>query len=133
MLGRYDAAWLHVFRSRNGGDLRRATWDDLNAPARLATYAASGLPLLCTANPGSVVAAERLARDAAVAFDGADDLVDRLRDRAGLAAARAAAREGRARFTFDAWCEQLVAFLCAAASGEPDGVLHDAAGAGGCG
>ena len=83
VLSRYDAGWLHRFRSSNGGDLRRAVWDDLNAPARIPTYASAGLPMLQQASPGSVVAAERLLGDSAVLYDDVDDLVARLHDRAG--------------------------------------------------
>ena len=43
-LSQYDAAWLHLVKSRNEGELRRADWGDLNYPARLATYAAAGVP-----------------------------------------------------------------------------------------
>ena len=32
----YDAGWLHGFTSHNRGDIRRADWDDLNYPARMA-------------------------------------------------------------------------------------------------
>ena len=52
VLSRYDAGWLHRFRADNGGDLRRAVWDDLNAPARIPTYASAGLPMLQQASPG---------------------------------------------------------------------------------
>ena len=85
VLSRYDAGWLHRFRARNGGDLRRAVWDDLNAPARIPTYASAGLPMLLQSSPGSVVAAERLLGDSAV----------RLRRR--RPPRRAAARPGCAR------------------------------------
>jgi hypothetical protein len=61
-LSRYDAGWLHRFSSDNGGDLRRAGWDDLNSPARLPVLLAAGPPLLQAAHPGSVVAVERILR-----------------------------------------------------------------------
>ncbi|MDP9365866.1 MAG: glycosyltransferase family 2 protein, partial [Chloroflexota bacterium] len=60
---KYDAGWLHTFASENDGDLRRATWDDLNYPARLATLAAAGLPPIQRDNAGAVVATQSLARD----------------------------------------------------------------------
>lgn len=108
VLSRYDAGWLHRFRAVNGGDLRRAVWDDLNAPARIPTYASAGLPMLQQSSPGSVVAAERLLGEAAVVYDDVDDLVARLHDRAGLERARAASWDGRGRFTFDAHADRLV-------------------------
>jgi hypothetical protein len=110
-LSRYDAGWLHRIRSHNGGDLRRALWDDLNAPARLPTYASAGLPVLQQRSPGCVVAAERLAGAAGVLYDDVDDLVDRLRDRAGLDAAADASWTDRARFTFDAHADAVVRVL----------------------
>jgi hypothetical protein len=111
VLSRYDAGWLHRFRSANGGDLRRAVWDDLNAPARLPTYASAGLPMLQQRSPGCVVAVERLLGSAGVLYDDVDDLVARLRDRASLDAAAAASWSGRARFTFDAHADRLVGVL----------------------
>jgi glycosyltransferase involved in cell wall biosynthesis len=45
-LSRYDAAWVHDVDSYNGGDIRTASWCDLNLPARIGTYAAAGVPLL---------------------------------------------------------------------------------------
>ena len=111
VLSRYDAGWLHRFRSSNGGDLRRAVWDDLNAPARIPTYASAGLPMLQQASPGSVVAAERLLGDSAVVYDDVDDLVARLHDRVGLDRAAQASQDGRLRFTFDAHVDRLVQVL----------------------
>jgi hypothetical protein len=40
----YDAGWLHAFSSENQGELRRANWDDLNLPARMATLGAADDP-----------------------------------------------------------------------------------------
>ncbi|CAA9304410.1 MAG: Glycosyl transferase, family 2 [uncultured Frankineae bacterium] len=114
VLSRYDAGWLHRFRATNGGDLRRAVWDDLNAPARIPTYASAGLPMLLQSSPGSTVAAQRLLGDSAVDYDDVDDLVARLTDRSALRAAATASWEGRARFTFDAHVDRLVDVLLAA-------------------
>jgi glycosyltransferase involved in cell wall biosynthesis len=109
-LSRYDAGWLHRFDSDNGGDLRRATWDDLNSPARLPVLLAAGLPLLQQANPGSTVAVERvLRRDGTGLFyrsvdDVAAVLADELAGRRGTAAALAA----REQHTFDAHVDRLI-------------------------
>jgi hypothetical protein len=112
-LGQYDAGWLHVFESRNGGDIRRADWDDLNVPARLSTLAVAGLPMLQRANPGHVVAAERIVTDGhlGLAFDDWDGLAAQLRDPACVAAARAGVLAARASFTFDAHVDRLTAFF----------------------
>jgi hypothetical protein len=117
-LSRYDAGWLHRFSSDNGGELRRATWDDLNSPARLPVYLAAGLPLLQRANPGSLVSAERVLRRDGTGLlygagveQGADDvaaaLAGELRTRRGATAALAA----REQHTFDAHADRLAALL----------------------
>jgi hypothetical protein len=68
-LSRYDAGWLHRRPAANGGDLRAATWDDLNLPARLPTLLAAGLPPVQQASPpGSVAAAEALLRELGTGF-----------------------------------------------------------------
>ncbi|MCD8178777.1 MAG: hypothetical protein LUE98_15740 [Tannerellaceae bacterium] len=43
---RYDAGWLHLFDSKNEGELQKMNWDDLNLPCRLGTYAAAGVPMI---------------------------------------------------------------------------------------
>jgi glycosyltransferase involved in cell wall biosynthesis len=110
---RYDAGWLHCFRSRNGGDVRRADWDDLNYPARIATLAAAGVPMLQRHNPGAVVATQALAREhgLSVFFDDWDDLAAQLHDAAGLEAVRRNVWRARGRFTFDAHADALVTFF----------------------
>ncbi|MEK8173396.1 hypothetical protein NKH77_44295 [Streptomyces sp. M19] len=61
-LSRYDAGWLHVFDSANHGELLAATWDDLNIPARMSTYAVAGLPWIHRDNTGHRVAVDETAR-----------------------------------------------------------------------
>ncbi|MDP9392823.1 MAG: glycosyltransferase family 2 protein [Actinomycetota bacterium] len=113
VLSRYDAGWLHRFRSTNGGDLRRAVWDDLNSPARIPTLAAGGLPMLQQASPGSRVSTERMLRETGcgLIYDDIDDLVDRLRSSTAADSARDAVARHRDRFTFDAHVDELVAVL----------------------
>ena len=110
---RYDAGWLHAFASENGGDLSRANWDDLNLPARIATLAAAGLPMIQRDNRGAIVATQTLARDldVGVFFDEIADLGARLRDGRRMAELRANARRHRPRFTFDHHADDLVAFF----------------------
>ncbi len=109
----YDAGWLHDIRSRNRGDIRAATWDDLNLPARMGTLAAAGVPMIQRDNSGSVVASQSLARerDLGVFFTGADDLAAQLHDRARLAELRESVWRQRGAFTFDAHVDALLAFL----------------------
>ncbi len=109
----YDAGWLHDVRSTNRGDLRAAAWDDLNYPARLATLAAAGVPLLQPDNEGSLVATQSLARarDLGVTWRTAEDLAAQLRDARRMAELRDSVWRQRADFTFDAHVDDLVAFL----------------------
>jgi glycosyl transferase family 2 len=110
---RYDAGWLHVFRSTNGGDLHRATWDDLNLPARMATLAAAGLPMIHRANRGSIVAAQSLAERlrTGIFFESAADLGEQLREEVRTASVRSRVVDGRDVFTFDAHADRLVEFF----------------------
>jgi glycosyltransferase involved in cell wall biosynthesis len=112
-LSRYDAAWAHLFTSRNGGDVRRATWDDLNVPARFATYAMAGLPWILRDNTDSLVAADKLARrhDIGLFYGDVDTLREQLDDRALIDRLTHNARATRASFTFDAHVDQLVALF----------------------
>jgi hypothetical protein len=114
---RYDAGWLHIFRSQNDGELRRAGWDDLNLPARIGTYAAAGLPMVHSHNPGARVAAESLAQRTGVGipFEGAEALAERLRDEQSSRAIARRVWETRAAFTFDAQVDRLSGFLAATA------------------
>ena len=100
VLGRYDAGWLHRVPSRNGGDLRRADWDDLNQPARLGPLAVAGLPVLQPEHAGHAVAMDRVVRTtgAGLLYRDLDDLVERLGE---LGPARAAMARHRHEFTFE--------------------------------
>jgi hypothetical protein len=110
VLSRYDAAWLHRFDSDNGGDLRRAAWDDLNSPARLPVALAAGLPLLQQANPGSLVSVERVLRrdGTGLFYRTADDVADVLGDELRTRAGGRAALDVREQHTFDAHADRLV-------------------------
>ncbi len=111
-LSRYDAGWLHVFRSTNNGDLRAATWSDLNYPGRLGTYAAAGLPWIMYDNSGSgsITAVERLAGrlDVGVAFTTIAELGTRLADRSRMAELTRNMRRHRAHFAIDGHLDALV-------------------------
>jgi hypothetical protein len=113
VFSRYDAGWLHVFRSGNGGDLTRADWDDLNLPARMATLAAAGLPMLQRDNTGHRVAIQSTGRELGVGlfFDTYEDLAAQLRDEVGMARLRANVARHRPTFTFDAHADRLIDFF----------------------
>lgn len=110
---RYDAGWLHVFESENHGELRRANWDDLNYPARLATLVVAGLPVLQRDNGGSIVATQSLVRerDVGLCFSHFGELGEQLRDLPRLAELRKSAWRQRDEFTFDFHADRLVAFF----------------------
>lgn len=107
---RFDAGWLHHVVSTNGGDLRRATWDDLNLPARIPPLLGAGVPLLQPASPHARVATQRLIRDedVGISFTDVDELVDRLRQEAGSGRLRGRALRRRAQMTFDAHADRLL-------------------------
>ncbi|HEY8377751.1 MAG TPA: glycosyltransferase [Nannocystis sp.] len=117
----YDAGWLHFFRSDNDGDLRRANWDDLNLPARMATLAAAGLPMIQRDNPGALVATQTLARalEIGVFADSIEDLAAQLRDCAHMDRLRAQVWRVRDQFTFDHHADRLLAFLRTVAARRP--------------
>ena len=110
---RYDAGWLHAFTSDNGGELRRANWDDLNYPARMATLAVAGLPMIQRTNHGAVVATQTLARElnVGVFYDSVPQLAQRLRDQDAMTVVRDAVWHRRSLFTFDAHVPALVRFF----------------------
>ncbi len=112
-LSRYDAGWLHFFRSRNGGELRRADWDDLNYPAHLSTLASAGLPLIQYDNTGAIVATQSLARGLDVGLFVRDmaDLGAQLRDSERVDALRGNMWQHRDTFNFDYHAPGLVAFF----------------------
>jgi hypothetical protein len=109
----YDAGWLHFLPSDNGGEIRRATWDDLNLPARMATYAAAGLPMILADNSRSVVATQSLAASLDIGVFATDiaDLAAKLRDSTRMAEIRANVWRHRDRFTFDHHADRLIAFF----------------------
>lgn len=110
----YDAGWLHFFESENGGELRRANWDDLNYPARLATLVVAGLPLLQRDNRGALVATQSLAaeRDLGLAITRLEDLGEQLRDAPLMERLRGSVWRQREEFTFDHHADRLVEFFC---------------------
>ncbi|EYB69146.1 hypothetical protein DEIPH_ctg011orf0128 [Deinococcus phoenicis] len=112
-LSRYDAAWVQQFSSDNGGDLRRAHWDDLNLPARLGTYAAAGLPWIMRDNRTSLVAMQTLAQqhDFGIFYRDFADLGAQLRDRSRLEDLTAHARAARRLFAFDTHADGLLNFF----------------------
>ena len=81
-LSKYDAGWLHCHKSKNGGNMLMTNWDDLNLPARIATYAAAGLPIILPDNTGNAVASNRIAEkyDIGLAYKDREDLICLLQE-----------------------------------------------------
>ena len=117
---RYDAGWLHAFPSENRGDIRRANWDHLNYPARMAPLAA-GLPMLQFDNAGAAVATQSIVRDRdlGIFYSTIEDLAAQLRDEPRLAALRESVWRQRDVFTFDHHVDRLVAFFREVGAGRP--------------
>ena len=109
----YDAGWLHGFTSHNRGDIRRADWDDLNYPARMATLAAAGLPMIQKNNAGARVAIQTLGRerDLSVFYSSIPDLASQLRETDRINQIRDSVWRQRDEFTFDAHADELIAFF----------------------
>jgi glycosyltransferase involved in cell wall biosynthesis len=107
---KYDAGWLHLCESANGGEIARATWDDLNIPARLSTVVSAGVPVLHRHSAGARVEVQDLVRDTGigVAFNDADDVCEILTSGRELGEARAAAWERRLEFSFDHHVDRLI-------------------------
>jgi hypothetical protein len=112
-LSRYDAGWLHLFKSNNRGSLRRADWADLNLPARLSTYAIAGLPWIMKDNGPSITAVQALARrhDVGFAFNDIDDLARELRNKERLDELSRNMRMTRHMYSFDYHVDDLITFF----------------------
>lgn len=109
----YDAGWLHFLKSENKGDIRRANWDDLNYPARMATLALAGVPLLQYDNHDAVVATDQLARslDIGLFFRNMHALREQLNNHERMDQLRKNTWSRRTQFTFDTHADALLAFF----------------------
>lgn len=117
----YDAGWLHFFESENQGELHRANWDDLNYPARLATLAVAGLPVLQRDNSEAIVATQSLVRqlDLGLFFTTMAELREQLADEARMAHLRDNVWRQREQFTFDYHADRLINFFRQVANRRP--------------
>jgi glycosyltransferase involved in cell wall biosynthesis len=112
-LSRYDAGWLHTFTSENGGEYLKATWPDLNYPARMTTLAAAGLPMIQRNNDGHTVATQTLLKklDIGLFFCSIDDLANQLRDKKRIDEIRGNVMSHRLYFSFDSHVDDLICFF----------------------
>lgn len=110
---KYDAGWLHFIESNNNGFISRATWDDLNIPAKTNTYAAAGIPLLHPDNGNNIVAIENVIREKGVGilFKNEDDLIAKLKDRKLLQQIECKMKNERFHFCFDYYVPELISMF----------------------
>ena len=106
----YDAGWLHCFKSRNNGDLLKATWDDLNIPARISTYAAAGLPVIFPDNSKHIAATQELAErlDVGIFFHDFYELSNKLKEQVRMKQLTDNMHRSRKVFSFDYYVPQLI-------------------------
>ncbi|CAM4248357.1 Glycosyltransferase involved in cell wall bisynthesis [Pedobacter westerhofensis] len=112
-LSMYDAGWLHCFTSKNQGDISRCDWNDLNLPARMATLAVAGLPMIQKANKGHIVASESILRqlNIGVLYTSYNDLAKQLHDQPLMEQKRKQVWENRMCFSFDYHLKGLTDFF----------------------
>ncbi|HEY1010849.1 MAG TPA: glycosyltransferase family 2 protein [Daejeonella sp.] len=110
---RYDAGWLHFFKSENQGELMRANWDDLNYPARMATLGAAGLPMLQRDNAGHLVATQSIVKKhgLGIFFSSIDELSLQLNDKENVKHLANNVWQKRMLFCFDHHVDKLVCFF----------------------
>lgn len=109
----YDAGWLHVFESNNNGDIMKATWDDLNIPARINTLAAACLPIILKDNTGHVVAMQECVKkfETGIFFKDYLNLSKLLSNKELLYRMTNNMRNNRFNFCFDEHVEMLINFF----------------------
>lgn len=106
----YDAGWLHCYDCNNFGDISRLSWDDLNLPNRLSTYAAAGLPMIFPENPGHISAVKEMLERMGIGvfFTSIRELASKLYDRKIMQEVNDNVLKHRKEFTFDYYAPELV-------------------------
>jgi glycosyltransferase involved in cell wall biosynthesis len=109
----YDAGWLHFFQSENEGEMMRVNWDDLNYPARMATLAVAGLPMLQRDNTGHIVATQSIVKEhnLGLFFNSIEDLSRQLYDKGKMSQLRENVWQKRMQFSFDYHISDLIDFF----------------------
>ncbi|TQM51504.1 glycosyl transferase family 2 [Arcticibacter tournemirensis] len=110
---RYDAGWLHFLSSDNNGELLLVSWDDLNIPARISTYASAGLPVILKNNAQHTIAVQTKVRslDFGFFFNDMGDLVSQLSNKSKIGCLTENAIKSRYLFSFDHYTEDLISFF----------------------
>lgn len=109
----YDAGWLHFFESKNNGDYLSANWEDLNIPARMATLAAAGLPMLQKDNSGHIVATQSICKELGngIFFSQMGELASIFSNKPLIQKTRDNAWKHRMEFAFDTHVPKLIDFF----------------------
>ena len=109
----YDAGWLHFFKSENCGEIRRSNWDDLNIPARMATLALAGIPMLQGDNEGHIVATQSFVKKHGLGllFKDMRELGELMRGRALMLTLRKNVWGQRGLFMFDNHVTAIIEFF----------------------
>ena len=110
---KYDAGWLRIYKSENEGELRQVHWEDLNYPARLATLASAGVPLIQYDNGEDIAATQSLARrlDIGIFYKNSKQLSEQLHDKERMARLQSHVWSQRDTFTFDYHADSLLDFF----------------------
>lgn len=110
---RYDAGLSHCFLSKNYNELVRTSWDDLNIPAKMNTFAIAGLPMIQRNNSGHIVATQRIADtfDCNISFSTLEELVETLRSTKRMAELTHHIMKERELFVFDTYVPALMDFF----------------------
>lgn len=100
---KYDAGWMHIVKSSNGGSLLHATWDDLNLPARISTYMAAGIPVIISDSPDNTIASQNQVKELGigVTYTNLVELVRKLYDKAKMEELYMNVFKHRKEFSFD--------------------------------
>lgn len=110
---KYDAGWLHLFRSNNYGNIELAGWDDLNIPARISVLAAAGIPVIQRDNREHIVSIQSIAKkiDFGVFYKDYNELAEKLNDKANIKRLTDNIIRERNYFNFDYHLPLLVSFF----------------------
>lgn len=110
---KYDAGWLHCIHSVNDGCLFKATWADLNLPARINTLAAAGIPMIQKRNENQVSAQYNYVMHygMGIVYTEIGELVEQLKNKSLLEQIGQNVQKHRGQFTFDGHLETLIHFF----------------------
>jgi glycosyltransferase involved in cell wall biosynthesis len=110
---RYDAGWLHCINSTNDGSLFKATWADLNLPARINTLAAAGIPMIQKQNSRQVSAQYSyvMKYGMGIAYTEVKELIAQLKNSSLLEKVSQNVMLHRKQFMFDSHLESLIQFF----------------------